>query len=923
MINFAKPIILLCCLTLLGSCEGISTGDGSTETDPLSNSALIADAGFVQRVEQGKKVTLDGTSSSGSGGTIVGYNWIQAAGTPKVSISNSTLAVATFTAPKVKTNTPLTFELTVTDDEGGVDANSVIVTITPSPAPPEPGPMVTDARQFIWGHSLINHSEVGGANKWTNVPIWINEFATAAGYSYAVGGAFGFGAQHANTLPPTAQWSLPGVSGLEIPENITTSGWAAGDINNVMFTPANYRQKERADAVTSNWPDIITETTNKLFSFAENANPGNARYMIYEHWTDMGSHTTANFTSTYPTPVELEAYWAYNESYSHAWFIDYHDAMMRDYPSLDVKLLPVGYILGKLLRGTLSSIPAVDLYQDNAPHGKPSLYFLAGLITYMGIYGEKVPTTYTVPKNIHNAISTNFSKIINKIWSELINFRDADQNSRVFPHEMAREGLGGNLNGISDFSSSETFIDLFKMARGPIPNTDTTFDTEEKVITDADGWPTRLPTNENAEEYRRIHWFWARHAMWPGGRYVLTWDGTGNFIYTGGISVVSSSSNRVVLDLPPAMEGGIIVDAITEGNYPRNMRLVPEAYEFTDTIANPFNPAWLETLTIYEAYRFMDWAETNNSSQVSWSDRPSESSASYINGVPIEVMVKLMNRTQKNGWFCIPHQADDNYVKQMAKLVLNTLDSNLTVQIEYSNEVWNYLFKQSTFAATQANTLWGVGDTFQNRINYYGYRANQTVGIWKSIWAGQQDRVKGVLSSQADVAFSVNQALTCPLAGGGCNANIDQLGIAPYFGIEMGTDNSRMVEFESATITEVLDELENTHLPTALKIIDDNVTLANKNGLELVAYEGGQHMLWLGEPNPKIDNLFIAANKDPRIGDILTTYYDGWKARTNGIYMHFSHIGINSKFGSWSSMEHLQNFYDTPRPPKRLAIEKW
>lgn len=920
MFKYAKPIIFICCFILVSSCEGISGGTGSNENDSQSNLLLIADAGSAQRIEQGKQVILDGSSSSDSDGIITGYGWTQTAGIPKVSISDPSLAVTTFTAPRVKTNTPLTFELTVTDNDGSTNSKSVIVTITPTPKPPKPGPLMTEARQFIWGHSLINHSGVGEANDWTNVPIWINEFATAAGYSYSADGAFGFGDQHVKSLPPKAQWSLPGRG---IAETITPTEWATRDINSVMFTPANFRQDEPANAITPNWPDIVTETTDKLFSFAENANPGNARYIIYGHWTDMGPHTTADFSSTYPTPKELNTYWAHNEAHNHKWFVDYHDAMMHDYPSLDVKLLPVGYILGKLLRGTLASIPAKDLYEDNAPHGRPSLYFLSGLINYMGLYGEKAPITYQVPSNVHQSIATNFSKIINEIWLELINFRDANGNSRIFPHEMTRKGLGGNLNGITDYSSSETFIDLFKMARGPMPSNDVTSNTGEEVITDADGWPTRLPTDEDSLEYRRIEWFWARHAMWPGGRYVLTWDGTGNFLYTGGISVVSSSSNRVVLDLPPAMEGGIIVDAITEGDYPRNMKLVPEANEFTDTIANPFNPAWLETLNIYEAYRFMDWAETNNNAQVTWSDRPKETAASYADGVPIEVMVKLMNKTQKNGWFCIPHQADNNYVNQMAKLVLDNLDNKLSVHVEYSNEVWNFLFEHQNYAATQGDALWGGGVTHDNAMNFYGYRANQAIGLWKSVWADQTTRVKGVLSSQSDFIWTATEALSCPKAGGGCSTNIDQLAIAPYFGIEMGTDKSRMSELESATIIQVLDELENVHLPAALATVDSNVKVANSYGLELVAYEGGQHMLWLGEPSTVIDNLFIKANQDPRIGDILTTYFDGWKARTNGIYMNFSHIGPSTKFGSWNSMEHIQNFYDIPRPPKRIALEKW
>ena len=108
----------------------------------------------------------------------------------------------------------------------------------------------------------------------------------------------------------------------------------------------------------------------------------------------MGPYTSADFSSTYPTPSELSTYWAYVRGTFHDWWGDYHDAMMASYSSLDVKIIPVGYILGGLLTGTLSSIPASDLYEDNAPHGTATLYFLAALIVYMGTYGSQAPSCY-------------------------------------------------------------------------------------------------------------------------------------------------------------------------------------------------------------------------------------------------------------------------------------------------------------------------------------------------------------------------------------------------------------------------------------------------------------------------------------------------------------------------------------------------
>jgi len=75
-----------------------------------------ANAGANQTVYGNTTVTLSG-SGSDSDGAIVGYHWTQEGG-PAVTISNPNLATTTFTAPKVTSDTLLTFKLTVTDDLG-------------------------------------------------------------------------------------------------------------------------------------------------------------------------------------------------------------------------------------------------------------------------------------------------------------------------------------------------------------------------------------------------------------------------------------------------------------------------------------------------------------------------------------------------------------------------------------------------------------------------------------------------------------------------------------------------------------------------------------------------------------------------------------------------------------------------------------
>jgi K319-like protein len=92
-----------------------------------------ANAGPGQSVSSGSVVTLDGTSSSDSGGSALTYMWTQTAGTA-VALSSSTAAKPTFTAPVVPPgpSTVLTFQLVVTNSSG-TSSGPATVNITVNP----------------------------------------------------------------------------------------------------------------------------------------------------------------------------------------------------------------------------------------------------------------------------------------------------------------------------------------------------------------------------------------------------------------------------------------------------------------------------------------------------------------------------------------------------------------------------------------------------------------------------------------------------------------------------------------------------------------------------------------------------------------------------------------------------------------------
>ena len=112
-----------------------------TGTATAANTAPTADAGDDQEVLTGAApVTLDG-SGTDDDGTIASYAWTQDSGTT-VTLSSTTTAAPTFTAPDAATD--LVFSLIVTDNDGANSAADT-VTITVSAPPVTNQPPVANA----------------------------------------------------------------------------------------------------------------------------------------------------------------------------------------------------------------------------------------------------------------------------------------------------------------------------------------------------------------------------------------------------------------------------------------------------------------------------------------------------------------------------------------------------------------------------------------------------------------------------------------------------------------------------------------------------------------------------------------------------------------------------------------------------------
>jgi hypothetical protein len=111
----------------------VTDNEGGTATDTVSITvnpvnALPTVVGADQTVDEQTTVTLAATADD-TDGTIDSYLWTQTDVGTQVTLSSNAVAAPTFTAPTLTTAETLTFEVTVTDNEGGTATDTVVVTV--------------------------------------------------------------------------------------------------------------------------------------------------------------------------------------------------------------------------------------------------------------------------------------------------------------------------------------------------------------------------------------------------------------------------------------------------------------------------------------------------------------------------------------------------------------------------------------------------------------------------------------------------------------------------------------------------------------------------------------------------------------------------------------------------------------------------
>lgn len=517
-------------------------------------------------------------------------------------------------------------------------------------------------------------------------------------------------------------------------------------------------------------------------------------------------------------------------------------------------------------------------------------------------------------------------------------------DATVATEPSAQVRLGTNLTSVNDWSTQRPFIDGFKSARRWLtqcvasdPGCTGSWDTPEfdRLDLDEQGWVRSLPAAADELIFTRVGTLLFREIAgdYPGGQYVVLYEGEGTIEYgfDARKDEALSKPGRDVLNVTPSNEGIHLIITATDpyktGNYIRNIHVVPIAAEQTFA-AEIFNPVFLNRIDRFQALRFMDWMATNDSTQKEWRDRPQVEDATYaVKGVPVEIMVALANRVHADPWFTLPVQATDEYIREFARIVKDQLDPNLRVYVELSNEVWNWQFSQAHYAMEQGKARWGDrGDAY---MQWYGMRAAQMAELWKQIFAHQLDRLKTMIATQTVWRGLEAAALDCPLwvaeGHAPCHQSVDLYAIAGYFSGNLNQpENQAAVEAllnePDGGFEQAFTQMQQGGIVPALGYDDSLVgafdvmayhrNVAQQHNLQLVVYEGGQHLV--NANSEKLTTFFMALNRDRRMGDLYSQLLRGWKDSGGTLFMNFSDIGRWSRWGSWGVLESVNQAH-SPR----------
>lgn len=118
--------------------------------------------------------------------------------------------------------------------------------------------------------------------------------------------------------------------------------------------------------------------------------------------------------------------------------------------------------------------------------------------------------------------------------------------------------------------------------------------------------------------------------------------------------------------------------------------------------------------------------------------------------IPYELQIAFANRVNADYWCTFPAYFDDASVSSVATLVRNNLALALTGYFEYANEVWNFGFPVTPWAAAKGAVLGFPADNNRQVYGWYAARFCQVMSLVSQAWAPRAiSQLRRVMAFQA------------------------------------------------------------------------------------------------------------------------------------------------------------------------------
>lgn len=263
-------------------------------------------------------------------------------------------------------------------------------------------------------NSLHNH-DAGAGNANTSTGNWLHRLARQApngGNLITMGSLMGF----ANG------WEVPprdgGQEEVRSPYVRGSSWTGANQIEVVGFVPDNFEGPRFSPDKVNGLGFAYTPRLLQLIDAWEaNAPNPNRRYIVHAGWkllSGYGAQSVAALTAPMISSWIRDSLGPYD-----AWQNALVTQLRAARPKLDIRMHNVNRALMLTYRDTVvNTLPPTALFEDLAPHGYPTLYFLAAIAEYIKLFNEKPPENFEFNRNwgVNPVVMSNYQKLVDFIW---------------------------------------------------------------------------------------------------------------------------------------------------------------------------------------------------------------------------------------------------------------------------------------------------------------------------------------------------------------------------------------------------------------------------------------------------------------------------------------------------------------------------